>query len=272
MDWKLALKIGIFQCLAMIPGTSRAAATIMSARVFGADRATAAEFSFFLAMPTMLGAAVYDTFKNRESLSADAGGILLIVIGFGLAFVTAMLVVRALIGFVSRYGFGVFAWYRIMLGSVALVLLGNAGSIQFALVAVMAVSALAATQYNQSETARRLGLNRATLYDRLKKYSLLPDQTRESFWNDYFFPGDIGRKDAAGNIYVADQGNHRIQKFSGTGDYLTQWGSLGTGNGQLNSPNSVASDAAGNISAPVCLGESSFSVSTHTSAKAAAPR
>jgi undecaprenyl-diphosphatase len=123
MDWKLALKIGVCQCLAMIPGTSRAAATIMGARVFGADRATAAEFSFFLAMPTMLGAAVYDTFKNRDSLSADAGGILLIVIGFGLAFVTAMLVVRALIGFVSRYGFGVFAWYRIMLGSVALVLL-----------------------------------------------------------------------------------------------------------------------------------------------------
>ena len=123
MDWKLALKIGICQCLAMIPGTSRAAATIMSARVFGADRATAAEFSFFLAMPTMLAAAAYDTFKNRKSLSADAGGILLIVIGFVLAFATAMLVVRALIGFVSRYGFGVFAWYRIALGSVALLLL-----------------------------------------------------------------------------------------------------------------------------------------------------
>lgn len=123
MDWKLALKIGLCQCIAMIPGTSRAAATIMSARLFGADRATAAEFSFFLAMPTMLGAAVYDTYKNRDSLSADGGGILLIVIGFVLAFVTAMLVVRALIGFVSRYGFGVFAWYRIVLGSVALLLL-----------------------------------------------------------------------------------------------------------------------------------------------------
>lgn len=123
MDWKLALKIGVCQCLAMIPGTSRAAATIMSARVFGTDRATAAEFSFFLAMPTMLGAAVYDTYKNRASLSADVGGIVLIAIGFVLAFITAMLVVRALIGFVSRYGFGVFAWYRIALGSVALVLL-----------------------------------------------------------------------------------------------------------------------------------------------------
>jgi undecaprenyl-diphosphatase len=123
MDWKLALKIGLCQCIAMIPGTSRAAATIMSARLFGADRATAAEFSFFLAMPTMLGAAVYNTYKNRDSLSADGGGILLIVIGFVLAFVTAMLVVRALIGFVSRYGFGVFAWYRIVLGSVALLLL-----------------------------------------------------------------------------------------------------------------------------------------------------
>ena len=123
MDWKLALKIGICQCLAMIPGTSRSAATIMSARVFGADRATAAEFSFFLAMPTMLGASVYDTFKNRDSLGADAGGILLIVIGFVLAFATAMLIVRSLIAFVSRYGFGIFAWYRIALGSVALLLL-----------------------------------------------------------------------------------------------------------------------------------------------------
>ena len=120
IDWKLALKIGICQCLAMVPGTSRAAATIMSARVFGTDRATAAEFSFFLAMPTMLGAAAYDTFKNRASLSADLGGVVLIAVGFVLAFVTAMLVVRALIGFVSRYGFGVFAWYRIALGSVAL--------------------------------------------------------------------------------------------------------------------------------------------------------
>src|SRR5688572_19815757 len=123
MDWKLALKIGLCQCLAMVPGVSRSGASIMSARLFGADRATAAEFSFFLAIPTMLGAAVYDTFKNRESLGADGGGILLIVIGFGLAFVTAMLVVRALVSFVSRYGFGVFAWYRIMLGSVALLLL-----------------------------------------------------------------------------------------------------------------------------------------------------
>src|SRR4029078_7821990 len=122
-DWKLALKIGVCQCLAMVPGVSRAGATIMSARLFGADRATAAEFSFFLAIPTMLGAAVYDTYKNRESLSADAGGILLIAIGFVLAFVTAMLILRALIAFVSRYGFGIFAWYRIALGSIALVLL-----------------------------------------------------------------------------------------------------------------------------------------------------
>lgn len=123
MDWTLALKIGLCQCLAMVPGVSRAGATIMSARLFGADRATAAEFSFFLAIPTMLGAAVYDTFKNSGSLGADGGGILLIAVGFLLAFVTAMLVVRALIGFVSRYGFVIFAWYRIILGSVALLLL-----------------------------------------------------------------------------------------------------------------------------------------------------
>jgi undecaprenyl-diphosphatase len=115
-----ALAIGALQCLAMIPGVSRSGATIMGA-LLGVDRRTAAEFSFFLAIPTMFGAVVYDLYKNRDTLTLDAG--LIIAVGFAAAFLTALLVVRALIGFVARHGFAPFAWYRIALGSVALVLL-----------------------------------------------------------------------------------------------------------------------------------------------------
>ena len=116
-----ALAIGAIQCLAMIPGVSRSGATIMGALLLGVDRRTAAEFSFFLAIPTMFGAVVYDLYKNRDTLTLDAG--LIIAVGFAAAFLTALLVVRALIGFVARHGFAPFAWYRIALGSVALVLL-----------------------------------------------------------------------------------------------------------------------------------------------------
>lgn len=116
-----ALKIGLCQCLAMIPGVSRSGATIMGARLFGVDRAAAAEFSFFLAMPTMLGATVYDSWKNRASFTAE--GSLLIAIGFVVAFLAALLVVSSLVRFVSRYGFAPFAWYRIALGTGALALL-----------------------------------------------------------------------------------------------------------------------------------------------------
>jgi undecaprenyl-diphosphatase len=118
-----ALKIGLCQCIAMIPGVSRSGATIMSARAFGVDRAAAAEFSFFLAIPTMLGATVYDAWRNWSTLAGDAGAWAIIVVGFAAAFVTALLVVSGLVRFVSRYGFTVFAWYRIGLGAVALVLL-----------------------------------------------------------------------------------------------------------------------------------------------------
>jgi undecaprenyl-diphosphatase len=116
-----ALAIGALQCLAMIPGVSRSGATIMGALLLGVDRRTAAEFSFFLAIPTMFGAVVYDLYKNRDTLTLDAG--LIIAVGFAAAFLTALLVVRALISFVARHGFAPFAWYRIALGSVALVLL-----------------------------------------------------------------------------------------------------------------------------------------------------
>jgi len=121
VDLKTALYIGLCQCLAMIPGVSRAGATIMGARVFRVDRATAAEFSFFLAMPTMLGATVYDLYKNWSSLSWDHGGV--IALGFVAAFVSAMLVVRAFVWFISRHGFTAFAWYRIAVGALALTLL-----------------------------------------------------------------------------------------------------------------------------------------------------
>ena len=120
-----ALGIGCCQILAMIPGVSRAGATIMGALMLRVDRPAATEFSFFLAIPTMLGATVYDLYKNRAILSFDNG--LLIAIGFVVAFIAAMFVVRRLVDFVSRHGFGPFAWYRIILGAIALIALYTAG-------------------------------------------------------------------------------------------------------------------------------------------------
>jgi undecaprenyl-diphosphatase len=121
VDLKTALYIGLAQCLAMVPGVSRAGATIMSARAFRVDRATAAEFSFFLAIPTMLGATVYDLYKNWSTL--DWSGGLVIAIGFATAFLSAAVIVGAFVRFISQHGFALFAWYRIALGSVALVVL-----------------------------------------------------------------------------------------------------------------------------------------------------
>jgi undecaprenyl-diphosphatase len=118
---RTALFVGICQCLAMIPGVSRSGATIMGARVLRVDRATAAEFSFFLAIPTMLGAGVYDLYKNWATLDWHGSG--LIALGFVVAFFSALVVVEAFVRFISRHGFGVFAWYRIALGALALVLL-----------------------------------------------------------------------------------------------------------------------------------------------------
>jgi len=116
-----ALAIGAVQCLAMIPGVSRSGATIMGALLMGVDRRTATEFSFFLAIPTMFGATVYDLYKNRQHLDFDAG--LVIALGFTVAFLAALLVVRTVVGFVARHGFAPFAWYRIALGTLALVVL-----------------------------------------------------------------------------------------------------------------------------------------------------
>lgn len=116
---RLSLSIGLAQCLAMIPGVSRSGASIIGALLMGVERKTAAEFSFFLAIPTMLGAATYDTYKNRAVL--EFGNVGLIAVGFLVAFLSALLVVRWLVGFVGRHGFAPFAWYRIAIGSIMLV-------------------------------------------------------------------------------------------------------------------------------------------------------
>lgn len=118
-DAKLAFKIGLFQCLALIPGVSRAGATIMGALLLRVERKAATEFSFFLAIPTMVGAAAFDLYKSPAELAAD-GSVLLIAVGFAVAFLSALVVVRWLIGFVSRHGFAPFAWYRIIAGAALL--------------------------------------------------------------------------------------------------------------------------------------------------------
>jgi undecaprenyl-diphosphatase len=117
----LAAGVGVVQCLAMIPGVSRSGATIMGGLLMGLDRRTAAEYSFFLAVPTMLGATVYALWKERDLLTFD--DLTLIAIGFATAFLAALVVVRSLLAIVSRFGFAPFAWYRIAVGSVALVML-----------------------------------------------------------------------------------------------------------------------------------------------------
>ena len=121
-----ALAVGCCQVLAMIPGVSRAGATIMGALMLRVDRPAATEFSFFLAIPTMFGATVYDLYKSRAELSFDNG--VAIAVGFVVAFVCALFVVRRLVGFVSVHGFGVFAWYRIVVGIIALVALWQVGA------------------------------------------------------------------------------------------------------------------------------------------------
>jgi undecaprenyl-diphosphatase len=115
------LWIGVAQCLAMIPGVSRSGATIVSAMLLGADRRSAAEFSFWLAMPTMFGAFVYDLYKSRGDLSAD--NAVLIAVGFAVSFVCAWIVVKTFLGYVQRHGFALFAWWRVIVGTLGLLLL-----------------------------------------------------------------------------------------------------------------------------------------------------
>ena len=113
--------IGLFQCLAMIPGVSRSGATIAGGLLLKTDKRSAAEFSFFLALPTMGAAVAYDLLKNHKTL--DFSDVGLIAVGFVVAFISALAVVRFLLDFVSRRGFGVFAWWRIVVGVVGLALL-----------------------------------------------------------------------------------------------------------------------------------------------------
>ncbi|MCB1460612.1 MAG: undecaprenyl-diphosphate phosphatase [Nitratireductor sp.] len=120
MDYPLSLclKIGLFQCLALIPGTSRSGATIAGALLMGTDKRSAAEFSFFLAMPTMAGAFAYDLYKSRHLLSLD--DVSIIAAGFVMAFVSAVVVVRYLLDFVSKHGFAPFAIWRIIVGALGI--------------------------------------------------------------------------------------------------------------------------------------------------------
>jgi undecaprenyl-diphosphatase len=115
------LAIGFAQCLAMIPGVSRSGASIVGAMLLGADKRAAAEFSFFLAIPTMVGAFAYDFYKNRGDMTTDHLGI--VAIGFVVSFVTAMIVVKTFLTYVTRHGFVLFAWWRVIVGTLGLVAL-----------------------------------------------------------------------------------------------------------------------------------------------------
>src|SRR4051812_37984660 len=122
MPLKTVVGVGLVQCLAMIPGVSRSGATIMGGLSLGVERRTAAEFSFFLAIPTMLGATTLELVKHRDEMFAGAHGVGFgaVGVGFVVSFVVAIVVVKAFVHYISRHGFAPFAWYRIVAGAVAL--------------------------------------------------------------------------------------------------------------------------------------------------------
>ncbi|HYC17940.1 MAG TPA: undecaprenyl-diphosphate phosphatase [Pseudolabrys sp.] len=113
------LGIGIIQCVSMVPGVSRAGATIVGAMLFGADRRSAAEFSFWLAMPTMVGAFVYEVYKSRGELALGSN-ITVTAVGFIFSFIFGWIVVKTFLGYVQRHSFALFAWWRILVGSAGL--------------------------------------------------------------------------------------------------------------------------------------------------------
>jgi undecaprenyl-diphosphatase len=121
-----AIGVGLVQCLSMIPGVSRSGATIMGGLSLGVERRTAAEFSFFLAIPTMLGATTLELVKHRDTLMTGASGVgfTAVAVGFVVSFVVALIVVRGFVHYISRHGFAPFAWYRIAAGLAALAWLG----------------------------------------------------------------------------------------------------------------------------------------------------
>jgi undecaprenyl-diphosphatase len=118
MTWLDALKVGFAQCFALIPGTSRSGATIIGGMLFGLSRQAATEFSFFLAVPTLIAAGAYDSWKNRELFTVNDAGMW--AVGFAVSFVSAFLVIRWLIRYVATHDFRWFAWYRIAFGIVVL--------------------------------------------------------------------------------------------------------------------------------------------------------
>jgi undecaprenyl-diphosphatase len=113
--------IGLFQCISMIPGVSRAGATIIGAMLFGADRRSAAEFSFWLAMPTMVGVFALELYKSRADISG--GNTLIIAVGFAASFICGWIVVKTFLDYVSQHSFAVFAWWRIIVGAAGLLAL-----------------------------------------------------------------------------------------------------------------------------------------------------
>lgn len=121
LPFRKALAIGFIQCLSMIPGVSRSGATIVGALMLGVSKRAAAEFSFFLSLPTMIGAVSFDLLKSRHDL--DFSALAEIGLGFAVAFVSGLIVVKWLLGYVSTHGFALFGWWRIVVGSLALVAL-----------------------------------------------------------------------------------------------------------------------------------------------------
>ena len=119
--WHLALTVGLFQMISLVPGVSRSGSTVVGAMLFGATKRSAAEFTFFIALPIMIGAFGYDLYKSRDLI--DTSLALSVGVGFAAAFIVGALVVRYLLGFVSKYGFAPFAWWRIVVGGAGLIAL-----------------------------------------------------------------------------------------------------------------------------------------------------
>lgn len=127
LSWRQSVLVGVFQCLSIIPGVSRSGATIAGGLVLGLDKRAAAEFSFFLAIPTMVGAFVYDLIQSGAAIDLEFGGV--IVIGFVVSFLSGAFVIKTMLDFVARHGFAPFAWWRIVVGVAGLALLFGSGSL-----------------------------------------------------------------------------------------------------------------------------------------------
>ena len=123
MPLRTVIGVGFIQCLSMVPGVSRSGATIMGGLALGVERRTAAEFSFFLAIPTMVGSTTLELARHHDALLANASGVGFgtVAVGFVVSFIVAIVVVKAFVAYISRYTFAPFAWYRIVAGAVALV-------------------------------------------------------------------------------------------------------------------------------------------------------